>query len=139
MLNFLFSFNGRANRLEYVMFGFLWVLIFTAYVVIAVITGTILINVTYALTAAAWVSSIAITVRRLHDMDLSGWVYPIAIILPYISFAIYGFIGELLGWTFDPKFLDRLNTIIYSFSTFSFFFYMMLLIWPGRDQDNRFH
>lgn len=80
------DFNGRARRTEYWMFA-LFNVIFT---IIAAVLDSILglkfspeipygfIYLIYSL--AMLIPSIAVGVRRLHDVDKSGWFYLIAFI-----------------------------------------------------------
>ncbi len=80
------EFNGRARRQEYWMF-FLFNLIFAIVLIVldAVIgTGGIL-NIVYSL--AVFIPGIAVTVRRLHDTDRSGWWFLIAFV-PLIGFIV---------------------------------------------------
>ena len=71
-------FHGRARRKEY-WFFFLFNMLFTAIAVIVDMTmgtfnddlGVGLLQGVYAL--AVLIPSIAVTVRRLHDTDKSGW------------------------------------------------------------------
>ncbi len=71
-------FEGRARRREYWMFCLFSVLVSFAFVTVDVVTGGFnrelglgVFNSLYAL--AVLVPSIAVTIRRLHDTDRSGW------------------------------------------------------------------
>ncbi|MDD5359641.1 MAG: DUF805 domain-containing protein [Sulfurovaceae bacterium] len=86
------DFNGRASRSEYWWFALLQFLIF---LVLSFITGG-LINyetgemnglgaVIFVLAILALiVPAIAVSVRRLHDTDKSGWWYLISLV-PYVG------------------------------------------------------
>ena len=79
------DFSGRARRKEYWMF-----VLFNAIVafVISFILGLIagltdiaaLANLSYIYTLAVLIPSLAVCVRRLHDVGKSGWMYLIALI-----------------------------------------------------------
>lgn len=72
------EFNGRARRKEYWMFFLISTVISIILAVIDSFTGTIseeaglgLLSGIYAL--AVLIPGLAVTVRRLHDTDRSGW------------------------------------------------------------------
>lgn len=78
-------FNGRASRQEYWLFVLLYVLLYIGALVIDVIIGTFDLEVGIGLFGALVslgliIPSIAVGVRRLHDIDKSGWMYFLAII-----------------------------------------------------------
>jgi len=124
------EFSGRSRRMEYWMFALLNVIV--AFAVLAVIMGGgfSMAQLAAAETAPAalgplvwlgfgvlglwWlaiiVPSIAVTVRRLHDRDMSGWWY--------LGFFIAGFI----------PFINFISGIA--------FFVLMVL--PGTPGPNRF-
>ena len=67
--------KGRANRVEYWMW-WLFVLIATAFIVVGWLMLPILI-----------IPTISVTIRRLHDMDKSGWWILLGII-PLANFCL---------------------------------------------------
>ncbi|WP_428682568.1 DUF805 domain-containing protein [Sphingopyxis sp.] len=89
------DFSGRSQRMEYWMFALFYVLVIGALFVFAMALGS---NPGEELTGAegfflllaglfvlgSIIPSIAVTVRRLHDQDKSGWLYLISFI-PYIG------------------------------------------------------
>ena len=94
------TFSGRARRSEFWWFQFFWVAIYFAMIILLGIGGalgkelgggnalaTILVIIygifTIALLALI-IPSIAVTVRRLHDVGKSGWYYFISFI-PFIG------------------------------------------------------
>ena len=106
------EFTGRSRRMEYWMFTLLNVIIVTVLMIVALgaggaaslvqsdaadpsaglaalFGGTGLLILIYGL--AVLIPSIAVTVRRLHDRDMSGWWYLGAIIggmIPFVGFLI---------------------------------------------------
>ena len=86
------NFNGRARRKEYWMFTLFYSLLVTACafaLALLVATGsqslTLLVAIiSIAAVLAHVVPSIAVTVRRLHDVGQSGWFLLLAFI-PYIG------------------------------------------------------
>jgi uncharacterized membrane protein YhaH (DUF805 family) len=82
-------FAGRARRKEFWLFVLFNTLIAVVLAMIDMVTGTFdedvglgLLSGLYAL--AVVVPSIAVTVRRLHDTDRSGWWY-LLVFLPVIG------------------------------------------------------
>lgn len=104
------EFSGRSRRMEYWMFTLLNVIVITVLMLVAFGAGGLanmadpaamgagigamfgglgLLLVVYVL--AVLIPSIAVTVRRLHDRDMSGWWYLGAVIggmIPYIGFLV---------------------------------------------------
>ena len=86
------NFNGRARRKEYWMFTLFYSLLVTACafaLALLVATGPYLLTLLVAIISitvilAHVVPSIAITVRRLHDVGQTGWFLLLALI-PYIG------------------------------------------------------
>ena len=73
-----FDFDGRARRMEYWMFGLISTIIFIVLALVDHATGTWHMDTRYGLLSgiyllAVLLPSIAVTVRRLHDTDRSGW------------------------------------------------------------------
>lgn len=104
-----FDFQGRSRRKEYWMFTLLNIIVVAVLMVIALGTGGMASGISSAAGEAAmlgslfsgvgilivlWalaviIPSIAVTVRRLHDRDMSGWWYLAFIVggmIPYIGF-----------------------------------------------------
>ena len=100
------DFSGRANRPEY----WWWVLaLVIATIVVAIVEGVILAPMLgfevfaseagqplqLLLSLAAFLPSLAVAVRRLHDVDRSGWWYLI-VLVPLVVFLV------LLYWFVQP-------------------------------------
>lgn len=71
-------FDGRAGQKEYWWFSLFSFIIILVLSVIDIVTGTFNVNVGLGLlgsiyTLAVLIPSIAVSVRRLHDTDRSGW------------------------------------------------------------------
>jgi uncharacterized membrane protein YhaH (DUF805 family) len=75
------NFRGRASRSEFWWFA---LFVFVVSIVLQVILGEI-VGAIFSL--AVLLPSIAVAVRRLHDVDRSGWWYLLALI-PLIGFLI---------------------------------------------------
>lgn len=138
MLEYLFSFQGRSGRLSYFLFGFVWALLFVVgggvLYFLGMLTPVLLVPAAFVLVPAVFISSLAISVRRLHDMNLTGWVLAFVMMLlvvanfseywlPYVSGA-YGSSYTAYGVLFALGFVQV--------------FYWMLLLWPGSAEMNRF-
>lgn len=79
------DFSGRATRSEYWYFVLFYLLIFIVLAIVDGITGTLSATSGLGLlsgifTLAMIVPSISANVRRLHDIDRSGWWLLIALI-----------------------------------------------------------
>ncbi len=79
-------FSGRAQRMEYWMFG----LFYTIFAIVLIIIESILglggqITLLYLL--AMLIPSFAVTFRRLHDTDHSGWWFFIGLV-PFIGIIV---------------------------------------------------
>ena len=86
------------------------------------------------LAIAALLSSFAITVRRLHDMDLTGWVLPFIIIISLASGSYEYWESYLPSETWE----DPVSLSCFIGVAFVQIFYWMLLLWPGSESLNRF-
>ncbi|MGH1422585.1 MAG: DUF805 domain-containing protein [Hyphomonas sp.] len=88
------QFNGRARRSEYWGFTLFITLFFILAVIIDVVISVVLSEsagtemflpiFTVLLWLAVILPSLAVTVRRFHDQDLSGWLYLLSFI-PYVG------------------------------------------------------
>lgn len=73
------NFSGRARRSEYWYFTLCNFLIIIALLIFSLLTGFgFILYILYAL--AMLVPSLAVIVRRLHDVGKSGWFYFISLI-----------------------------------------------------------
>ena len=88
VINSYFDFNGRSRRMEYWMFILINSIISVFCFLLDSILGTVWsigygpIYIGYGL--AVFVPSLAVTIRRLHDIGKSGWYY-LLVIIPIIG------------------------------------------------------
>jgi uncharacterized membrane protein YhaH (DUF805 family) len=81
-------FNGRARRKEYWMFVLFNVIIALVLFILELITNSLAITVLYYIYGlAVLVPSLAVTVRRLHDTNRTGW---------WIFIGLVPFVGEII-------------------------------------------
>ena len=78
-------FSGRARRKEYWMFTLFNIIFSIIAIILDNILGTAIENVGYGLfyflyVLAVLIPSLAVSVRRLHDVGKSGWMILIALI-----------------------------------------------------------
>lgn len=165
-LEYLFSFNGRSGRIAYLCMGLAWTAIFIAAALVCALIAAVLplLNVVFLslllLIPAAWVSVFAVTFRRLHDLNLSGWwsLMPIALNLaaaplyPEMPFDAAmemaaqspaglvdadGFMRD--GLPEDAPEVGTSNVfllaLVYIISTG---FTLALALWPGKPEDNAY-
>jgi len=107
MVNLLFSIHGRASR------GPFW-LVFL--ILLPVISALILLIDTslnddpvlmlMALVLYAWIA-ICITVKRLHDMDATGWLSISVVLIPIAVILVGSFPGTVGPNQFGPDPLQR--------------------------------
>jgi uncharacterized membrane protein YhaH (DUF805 family) len=89
------SFSGRADRAEYWTYS----LVNSAILIVLRIladTSTTLLVIDFAFLALTLLPTIAVTVRRLHDTDRSGW-FVLLVLVPVLGWAL------LLTWTLQPS------------------------------------
>ena len=85
-----FDFKGRARRKEYWYYTLIFFLMFIPTIIIAfkLITENsnnyFLLIVAIVLGLVHFIPNIAVSVRRLHDQNISGWVYLVSLI-PYVG------------------------------------------------------
>lgn len=99
-------FDGRARRMEYWMFVLINCLIVVVLSVVDTVVGLFSLgNSIGALTGLYWlvvlVPSVAVTVRRLHDTDRSGW-WALLALLPVLG-TIVLFVFCVLDGTPGPN------------------------------------
>jgi len=90
-----FNFSGRARRKEWFLFVFLHLIMtFIFYKVNTIIEFAYGIEMTYNLvilySLLVFIPLIAVTVRRLHDVDKSGWY----ILVPFYNLVLVWSKGE---------------------------------------------
>lgn len=76
-----FEFNGRARRKEYWMFALVNIIISWSLSLLDLVLGTTffyIISLIYTL--LVFIPSLAVLVRRLHDIGKSGWFFLVALI-----------------------------------------------------------
>ncbi len=96
------KFDGRATRRDYWMFVLYSLLISIAFnIVILIIPVLAILSLLYGI--ALIVPSIGLGIRRLHDLNLSGWFYLIALI-PFIGGLALLFLFCMPGDAEDNKF-----------------------------------
>ena len=116
------DFSGRSTRTEFWLFFIIFYgVIVASFLVTDILGGTALEDAAdseaFSLAyipmvlwiIAAFLPSIAVTIRRLHDSNKSGWMYLLTII-PYIGFIFFIVFGFLPGthgendYGFDPRY-----------------------------------
>lgn len=96
------DFKGRANRQKYWMFYLFYIL---AYIALSIIDGVIgtggLLAGIYALVSL--IPFIALTARRLHDINKSGW-WQLLILIPIVGFIVLIVFYATVGTNGDNRF-----------------------------------
>ena len=134
------SFSGRCRRLRYFLCAILAptitliagiVLLFIIFGILGLLgvqTNRLLVEVAVNLLFAIWtlfflVSGLSFVVRRLHDINLSGWW----ILLPVVI--------QLFVALFFPQFFDGSSRLV---QLFSFWPAIFLLCMPGTNDKNNY-
>lgn len=78
------DFNGRSPRAEYWYFELFNVAVVMVLAVLGAIIGKLFMYVYYAYVLAILVPSIAVSIRRMHDIGRSGWWVLISLV-PFIG------------------------------------------------------
>ncbi|WP_068716609.1 DUF805 domain-containing protein [Vibrio tritonius] len=81
-----FNFNGRARRKEYWMFGLFHAIVMVLFFMLMMITNenAIIAFLSLGYTLAMVLPNFAVTVRRLHDIDKSGW-FSLIMFIPFVG------------------------------------------------------
>ena len=92
-----FNFSGRARRSEYNYFLLFNILIAIGFSIIATLLASTADNIFAALTSLGWlmavqgivslllfIPSIALAVRRLHDINRTGWMLLVMVIFSFL-------------------------------------------------------
>lgn len=86
MIEELFSFKGRLNRLRFFGYDFILGLILLMFKgLIEVTDNEVALIIIIILTIIITISAISVCVRRLHDIELSGW-FVLLNLVPIIDF-----------------------------------------------------
>ena len=72
------NFNGRASRQEYWMFYLFNMIFFIGLIVIKTVLGVAFLSMIYSL--AVFIPGLSAGIRRLHDVNKSGWFLLISLI-----------------------------------------------------------
>lgn len=127
-----FSFSGRLNRLAYFLRYlvslaiFLVVLFVCAFLIAALGPLGMIFSIPIIVVCVVFiVVSISLTVRRLHDMNFSGWWYLVILGLGLISGGVEGVQG-------NPSAISMIINLI------SLVISLVILFYPGTKGPNRF-
>lgn len=133
----LFSFKGRINRARYLVVQLtLLTLWLTAWPRLPIYLSSL--SILAAAIAMFWIS-IATTVKRLHDLDHSGyWAIPI-VIINRVSIAYYGlFLGLSFGVDISIATELLLVMVALAVSVLATWIFIELFFLMGTDGTNRF-
>lgn len=113
------DFSGRSQRMEYWMYQLMWSLVMTVCLIVLFAglpwgelekpdvepgplfwVGAVLAVLWYLFT---FIPDIAVTVRRFHDQDQSGWMYLLKFI-PYLGWLVVFVFMCIDGQRFENRF-----------------------------------
>lgn len=83
-----FTFKGRASRFEYWNFFLVTAILFITALTIEIKAETTMHIISIPICIATAIQGLAVTVRRFHDINRSGWWYFISIV-PIIGAIIF--------------------------------------------------
>ena len=133
------TFTGRASRPEYWWYT---LALIVAYVVIGVVESMVGLNqmagpyglLSLLLMLATLVPSLAVSVRRLHDTNRSGWWLLIALV-PYCLMAIAGVMALSGG---GPLTLMAMVGVISIIALIGAVVLLVFMVLPGTPGDNSY-
>ena len=142
----LLSLEGRTKRMGYVGFIIAWVAIIVGLTAFSLFVFPIMTAPIYlVLLLLMFVTSIAVAVRRLHDMGISGWamlfIFVISIISTGMAYALaYPPYGPQLTEYFiaNPSSAQIYLIAMTGMAIFVQFSQSLLIFWPGDEGPNRF-
>jgi len=96
---FFFGFRGRINRAKYwlAMLIFLVIDVVLSLIGFAVGKGVAFQIVSYGVNLAIFVSTVAVSIKRLHDRDRSAWWLLSLYIVPLLLIVVGGFLWNATG------------------------------------------
>ncbi len=138
------SFKGRTDRTNYIIFNVLYFLCLTAIGVVLASYNIVIFNednsiellssgsnyTIILLCIFACVLIIPINIRRLHDINLSGWWYlltfPLNLSIPALKFT---------NLEINNETLEAIDTI---FQKLSIAVSLIVMFWPGTKGENKY-
>lgn len=125
-------FQGRLGRVRY----FSYILVILSVFILLLVSVRNIFGVMgdeiFIFYAVFFFAVVILTIRRLHDLNLSGWW---ALLIP-ISFAIT--MGMLLAFIFSPSTPFFVTLIIWSMLGLNIVAFSLLIFWKGTAGSNRF-
>lgn len=125
------SVKGRASRTEYALFTWSYILLSSIPVLGPFIFLALLIPV------------VTVGVRRLHDLNRSGWRYIMVILVPLV-FGILAFLGNIRSTTnagiaeSSQSIDEALSTFVVMIITVILIAAIILSLFKGTDGPNRY-
>jgi len=130
------NFEGRACRSEY----WYWCLFaFIGLIATSIIDQMIGVPITGGMFGlAVFFPGLSVTVRRLHDLDFSGWwiLVPLIPLVAGILPTLIPLVGEKLA-VFIPL-LQIINFIIFAIASLGIVMFIIFMCSQGTDGPNRF-
>lgn len=102
------NFSGRASRADYWWFTLANMLVSAAFSLLGTMggdsfLGTIIVAVSAIYSLAVFIPSLAVCIRRLHDIEKSGWWYLI-VLVPCIGSIVFLVFCCMAGTPGDNKY-----------------------------------
>ena len=140
----VFTIQGRLNRMPYNIFSFVLMLIpiviitlmffLQAYLkahlnlVSGIFANALIVSalIVVFIVILCFIGQVTLTIRRLHDLNLSGWFYPLFIIPDTLTAALYNEADPLM------KIISIVLTLI------PVIFFLLLMLKRGTVVDNKY-
>ena len=122
------NFSGRASRSE---FWFFYLFLIIVYAILFLLIATISFKLLWVLGVfilGMIIPALAVTIRRLHDINKSGWYFILPFPFELIERVLERSSGDIAGFS-----------IIFTFISLGLYIYLLILYITGGDKkDNRF-
>lgn len=126
----IFSFSGRASRKEFIIFQIIYICL-NACLILPLYLG--FSSFVTLIGLILFISNLAITIRRLHDFNVSGWIY----FLLNCFFCIITIYLMIKDGSIKKETPISTATFIFSYSTV-ILGYLILLLVKGTPSSNRY-
>ena len=121
------NFSGRASRSEF-WFFYLFIIIVYAILFLFIIVSFKFLWVLGIFVLGIIIPALAVTFRRLHDINKSGWYFCLPFPFELIEKVLERSSGDIAGFS-----------IIFTFISLGLYIYLLILYITGGDKkDNRF-
>ena len=137
-----FSFSGRASRYDYWAFYFMNFMVYLAFFVLSFINGTFsILSTIYGVFII--IPSLALGVRRLHDINKSGWYLLLLPLAACLLFAVIAAVRTAINYATGASAMGGTYAVVYAIlfplALYATFIYILYLFSKKSvNEGNRF-